>query len=36
MKSIILDFADIKFEANENLIEYIGKDVDEAFIECFC
>ncbi|WP_185956501.1 phospho-sugar mutase [Changchengzhania lutea] len=28
-----LDYADIKFEANNNLIKYIGKDVDEAFIE---
>ncbi|MFK8058685.1 MAG: phospho-sugar mutase, partial [Polaribacter sp.] len=28
-----LDFSEIKFDANENLIETIGKDVDEAFIE---
>ena len=29
---INLDFADIKFNANEDLIEYIGKNVDDAFI----
>jgi phosphoglucomutase len=28
-----VDFADINFKANENLIERIGKKVDEAFIE---
>ncbi|QTE23641.1 phospho-sugar mutase [Polaribacter cellanae] len=28
-----LDFSEIKFEANENLIEIIGKQVDDAFIE---
>ena len=28
-----LDFSEIKFNANENLIETIGKDVDNAFIE---
>ncbi|WP_298551054.1 phospho-sugar mutase [uncultured Algibacter sp.] len=28
-----LDYADIKFEANNNLINYIGKDVDDAFID---
>ncbi|WP_282073596.1 phospho-sugar mutase [Polaribacter atrinae] len=28
-----LDFSEIKFDANENLIEVIGKDVDDAFIE---
>ncbi|WP_298778262.1 phospho-sugar mutase [uncultured Polaribacter sp.] len=28
-----LDFSEIKFDANDNLIEIIGKDVDEAFIE---
>ncbi|QTD37474.1 phospho-sugar mutase [Polaribacter batillariae] len=28
-----LDFSEIKFEANENLIEFIGKKVDDAFIE---
>ncbi len=27
-----LDFSEIKFTANEDLIEYIGKDVDSAFI----
>ncbi len=27
-----LDFSEIKFTANENLIEFIGKDVDDAFI----
>lgn len=27
-----LDYADIKFEANNALIEYIGKDLDNAFI----
>lgn len=27
-----LDFSEIKFTANEDLIEYIGKDVDDAFI----
>ena len=27
-----LDYSEIKFEANENLIEYIGKDVDDVFI----
>ncbi len=30
---INLDFADIKFNANENLIEVIGKNVDDAFID---
>ncbi|MBI9041300.1 phospho-sugar mutase [Lutibacter sp.] len=30
---INLDFANIKFNANENLIEYIGKNVDDAFID---
>ncbi|TMM28798.1 phospho-sugar mutase [Polaribacter aestuariivivens] len=28
-----LDFSEIKFDANESLIEVIGKEVDEAFIE---
>ena len=28
-----LDYADIKFDANENLIKYIGKDVDDVFID---
>ncbi|MDO5969718.1 phospho-sugar mutase [Flavivirga aquimarina] len=28
-----LDYADIKFEANNNLIHYIGKDVDDVFID---
>ena len=28
-----LDFSEIKFDANENLIEVIGKDVDDVFIE---
>lgn len=28
-----LDFSEIKFSANENLIEIIGKEVDEDFIE---
>ncbi|MFD1615520.1 phospho-sugar mutase [Gelatiniphilus marinus] len=28
-----LDYADIKFEANNDLIEYIGKEVDNAFID---
>lgn len=28
-----LDYADIKFEANNELIHYIGEDVDNAFIE---
>jgi phosphomannomutase len=27
-----LNYADIKFEANENLIEYIGSALDEAFV----
>lgn len=27
-----LDYSEIKFEANPNLIEYIGEDVDNAFI----
>ncbi|WP_299390411.1 phospho-sugar mutase [uncultured Gelidibacter sp.] len=27
-----LDYSEIKFEANENLINYIGKEVDDAFI----
>ncbi|WP_211223800.1 phospho-sugar mutase [Gaetbulibacter saemankumensis] len=27
-----LQYSDIKFEANENLITFIGKDVDDAFI----
>ncbi|WP_299126951.1 phospho-sugar mutase [uncultured Winogradskyella sp.] len=27
-----LDYSEIKFEANTELIEYIGKDVDDAFI----
>lgn len=27
-----LDFSEIKFEANENLIEYIGENVDDVFI----
>ncbi|MDO5977731.1 phospho-sugar mutase [Flavivirga spongiicola] len=27
-----LDYADIKFEANNDLIHYIGKDVDDVFI----
>ncbi|GAA3654156.1 phospho-sugar mutase [Flavivirga jejuensis] len=28
-----LDYANIKFEANDSLIHYIGKDVDDAFID---
>ncbi len=28
-----VNFDEIKFEANENLIEYIGKDIDDAFIK---
>lgn len=28
-----LDYADIKFEANEALINYIGKDLDNAFVD---
>ncbi|WP_242132036.1 phospho-sugar mutase [Aestuariivivens marinum] len=28
-----LDYADIKFEANNDLIHYIGEEVDEAFIK---
>ena len=28
-----LDFSEIKFDANEDLIEVIGKDVDDVFIE---
>ncbi|WP_158838609.1 phospho-sugar mutase [Polaribacter sp. L3A8] len=28
-----LDFSEIKFDANENLIEVIGKEVDDVFIE---
>ncbi|MDY2587745.1 phospho-sugar mutase [Winogradskyella aquimaris] len=28
-----LDYAEIKFEANQDLIQYIGKDVDDVFIE---
>ncbi|MEW4924761.1 phospho-sugar mutase [Algibacter sp. 2305UL17-15] len=28
-----LDYADIKFEPNSDLIHYIGKDVDDVFIE---
>ncbi|MEP3836817.1 MAG: phospho-sugar mutase [Algibacter sp.] len=28
-----LDYADIKFEANNDLIKYIGKDVDDVFID---
>ena len=28
-----LDFSEINFEANENLIEMIGKEVDDAFID---
>lgn len=28
-----LDYSDIKFKCNENLIHYIGEDVDEVFIE---
>lgn len=28
-----LDYSDIKFEANNNLIHYIGKDVDDVFID---
>ena len=27
-----LDYSEIKFEANNNLIQYIGKDVDDVFI----
>ena len=27
-----LDYSEIKFETNENLIQYIGKDVDDVFI----
>ncbi|MFK7783048.1 phospho-sugar mutase [Psychroserpens sp.] len=28
-----LDYSEIKFEANEDLIHYIGKDVDDVFID---
>ena len=28
-----LDYSEIKFKANENLIKYIGKDIDNAFID---
>ncbi|KJD33292.1 phosphoglucomutase [Tamlana sedimentorum] len=28
-----LEYADIKFEANESLIKYIGKDVDDVFVD---
>ncbi len=28
-----LNYADVKFEANTNLINYIGKDVDDVFID---
>lgn len=28
-----LNYSEIKFEANSNLIQYIGKDVDDVFIE---
>ena len=28
-----LDYSEIKFEANESLIQYIGKDVDDVFIK---
>ncbi|WOD44298.1 phospho-sugar mutase [Hwangdonia lutea] len=28
-----LDYTDIKFEANNDLIQYIGKEVDDAFID---
>ena len=28
-----LDYSEVKFEANENLIQYIGADIDKAFIE---
>ena len=28
-----LDYAEIKFDANDSLIQYIGKDVDDVFIE---
>ena len=28
-----LDYSEIKFEANSDLIEYIGKDVDDVFID---
>jgi phosphoglucomutase len=28
-----LDYAEIKFEANNDLIQYIGKDVDDVFID---
>ena len=28
-----LDYADIKFEANDSLIKYIGKDIDDVFID---
>ncbi|VAW26996.1 Phosphoglucomutase, partial [hydrothermal vent metagenome] len=28
-----LDFSEINFNTNENLIEYVGKDIDEAFID---
>ena len=28
-----IDYSDIKFEPNENLIELVGKDVDDAFID---
>ncbi len=27
-----LDYSEIKFEANDNLIKYIGKDIDDVFI----
>ncbi|WJJ97883.1 phospho-sugar mutase [Algibacter luteus] len=28
-----IDYANVKFEANNNLIHYIGKDIDDAFID---
>jgi len=28
-----LDYSEIKFEANENLIHFIGKDIDQVFID---
>ena len=28
-----LDYSEIKFKANDNLIQYIGKDVDDVFID---
>jgi len=28
-----LDYAEIKFKANESLIQYIGKDIDDVFID---